>query len=224
MDTKCKNVGCNLSAKVNSLHCKVHSSSKRCPNCVDWIDSRYGQKQYDGYCATCFNQVFPNDSRAKSKSYENKVRNFINQHFTDFVHNANIYTHACDCTNRRRIDHFRLLGNTVLAIETDEHQHTNYTDEDIRYNDLYMHFSGKWIFIRFNVHAFYDNRKRFRQPKLNSRLLRLKDEIQKQIERVQLDFNAEPLEIIKLFYNDFTFPQYTYTYNGQRHVKTLMHE
>lgn len=44
MSTKCKNVACNEPTKVNSLHCKVHSSSKRCPNCVDWIDSRYGQK------------------------------------------------------------------------------------------------------------------------------------------------------------------------------------
>jgi len=39
-----------------------------------------------------------------------------------------------------------------LADETDEHAHQGYDekDEDIRYNDLYMVHSGKWVYIRFN--------------------------------------------------------------------------
>ncbi len=228
MSTKCRNSVCKEPVKSNLPYCKVHSSSKRCPNCVDWIDSRYGQKKYDGYCATCFKRLFPGDSRIREKrigSYELQVRNFINEHFTGFVHDSMIYTNACDCTNRRRIDHFTLLGNTVLAIETDEHQHHygNY-DEEIRYNDLYMHFSGKWIFIRLNVHCFYDTKKRYRQTKFYNRLIRLKDEIQKQIQRIQLDCNTEPLEVIKLFYDDFTYPRYQYTYDGEKHVKILMPE
>jgi hypothetical protein len=32
----------------------------------------------------------------------------------------------------------------------------DYSDEEIRYNDLYMHFSGKWIFIRFFLFLFFD--------------------------------------------------------------------
>ena len=221
---KCRTVGCHQPIKVNSPHCKLHSSKKRCPNCVDWIDSRYGQKQYDGYCATCFKHIFPNDPRVKQMrigKYELQVRNFINQHFTGFIHDTNIYTYACDCTNRRRIDHFKLLGNTVLAIETDEHQHQNYADEEIRYNDLYMHFSGKWIFIRFNVHSYYDHKNKFRLTTLRARLDRLKDEIQRQIDRIHSESNTEPLEVVRLFYDGVQFPQYDYLWDGVRFVKTL---
>lgn len=222
---QCRNAVCKDPVKHNSPYCKVHASSSRCPNCVDWIDSRHGQKKYDGYCATCFKRLFPNDSRVKQKKtgpYELRVRNFINEHFTDFVHDTNIYTNACKCTNRRRIDHFRLLGNTILAVETDEHQHNTYDNEEIRYNDLYMHFSGKWIFIRFNVHSYTDNKGRLRQTKLPDRLLRLKDEIQKSIDRVQAGANFEILEITLLFYNDFSYPRYNYTYDGTRFIKTLI--
>jgi hypothetical protein len=138
------------------------------------------------------------------------------------VHDTNIYTNACQCTNRRRIDHFTLLGNTILAIETDEHQHNTYTDEEIRYNDLYMHFSGKWIFIRFNVNRFYDNKKRYRQTKFKDRLERLRQEITLQLQRITDEANTEPLEVIPLFYNGFSYPRYTYTYNGTTFHKTLL--
>lgn len=225
MSTKCRTVGCHHPIKVNSSHCKIHSKKNRCPNCVDWIDSRYGQKIYEGYCATCFKHVFPDDPRVKNRrtgKYELGVREFINKHFTGFTHDANIYTYACDCTNRRRIDHYTLLGNTVLAIETDEHQHQNYTTEEIRYNDLYMHFSGKWVFIRFNVHPYRDSRDKLRSTKLNTRLDRLKEEIQKQIERIHAECNTEPLEVVKLFYHGFDFPRYNYIWNGLRFVKTLV--
>jgi hypothetical protein len=37
----------------------------------------------------------------------------------------------------------------LRCVETDENAH-NEKDEEIRYDDLYMVHSGKWIFIRFN--------------------------------------------------------------------------
>jgi hypothetical protein len=220
---KCSIPNCTNTTVSPTGKCTHHN--KYCPNCIEWIDARYGNKKYDGYCSTCFKHCFPNDSRAskiRSSRYDSQVTDFINQNFQGFVHDKPIYTHNCDCSNRRRIDHYLLLGNTVLAIETDEQQHRYYTDEEIRYNDLYMHFSGKWIFIRFNVHSFQDNKGRFRQTKFPNRLIRLKDEIQAAINRIQNDSNTEPLEIIKLFYNDFTFPRYQSTYDGQTYVKTLI--
>jgi hypothetical protein len=80
------------------------------------------------------------------------VRNCINKNFEGFIHDTPLHTGNCDCTHRRRIDHRKLIGNTILAIETDEFGHRGYdkTDEDIRYDDVYMIHSGKWIFIRFN--------------------------------------------------------------------------
>ena len=31
-------------------------------------------------------------------------------------------------------------------------------DEDTRYNDLYMAYSGKWIYIRFNPDKYKDKK------------------------------------------------------------------
>jgi hypothetical protein len=80
------------------------------------------------------------------------VRNVINANFEGFIHDRPLYTGNCDCSHRRRIDHRKLIGNTILAVETDEFGHRGYDqkDEEIRYDDLYMIYSGKWIFIRFN--------------------------------------------------------------------------
>jgi hypothetical protein len=51
------------------------------------------------------------------------VRNIINKNFDGFIHDTPLYTDNCDCTHRRRIDHRKLIGNTILAIETDEFGH-----------------------------------------------------------------------------------------------------
>ena len=51
------------------------------------------------------------------------VRNRINQEFEGFIHDTPLYTGNCDCTHRRRIDHRKMIGNTILAIETDEFGH-----------------------------------------------------------------------------------------------------
>ena len=60
---KCKEEGCGASAVGKTEFCIAHGGGKRCPNCIDWIDSRSGCKKYDGYCATCFKRKFPNDTR-----------------------------------------------------------------------------------------------------------------------------------------------------------------
>ena len=54
----------------------------------------------------------------------------------------------CECIHKRRVDLRVLIHNTILAIEIDENQHKyrNQDDETIRYDDLYMIHSGKWIF------------------------------------------------------------------------------
>jgi len=171
-----------------------------CPNCITWIDSRGGNPKYDGYCATCFKRLFPSDPRSTviyEHSKEIKVRNAITERFTGFVHDKSLYTGACDCTHRRRVDHRKLIGNTILAIETDEFAHRTYdaTDEVIRYDDLYMIHSGKWIFIRFNPDHI-----RTCTIDLEDRIKALLDEIEKQIHRIELEENTELLEIIKLFY------------------------
>ena len=44
----------------------------------------------------------------------------------------------------------------MLCIEIDENQHKKYIkcDENIRYDNLFMDFNGKYIFIRYNLDKF----------------------------------------------------------------------
>ena len=195
---RCNEPNCDKSAEGKTDKCIAHGGGKRCPNCIDWIDSRCGSSEYDGYCATCFKRLFPNDERSKKKYAHTKelmVRNIINENFDGFIHDRPLYTGNCDCTHRRRIDHRKLIGNTILAIETDEFGHYGYNkeDEEIRYDDLYMIHSGKWIFIRFN-------------PDTNVSKIDIEDKLDKLIEtiyecinRIELEENIELLEIIRLY-------------------------
>ena len=203
---RCSELGCGSSAQGRTDKCVTHGGGKRCPNCIDWIDSRSGDSKYDGYCATCFKRVFPDDPRSKviySHTKEIRVRNSIseyseiNKEFEGFIHDRPLYTENCDCTHRRRVDHRKLFGNTILAVETDEFRHEGYDkyDDDIRYDDLYMIHSGKWIFIRFNP-----DRTRNDKTDIEDRITQLLEEMKNQIERIKNDENEELVEIIKMFY------------------------
>lgn len=170
-----------------------------CPNCITWLDARIGQSQYDGYCATCFKQVFPADARSKviyTHTKEIIVRNRLIAEFGNrFIHDTPIFTNDCDCSMRRRIDHRLLIGNTLLCIETDEFAHRRYDlkDEEDRYDDLFVGgHGGKFVFIRFNPDG--------RGVDIEDRLVCLIAEIYTQIERIENDENTELVEIVKMYY------------------------
>jgi hypothetical protein len=203
---RCAEHGCKNSAIDGYNTCNAHGGGARCPHCIDWIDSRSGSTKYDNYCATCFKRLFPDDPRSTrihQHTKEIRVRNeivatsLINPLFKGFVHDRSIYTGNCDCTHRRRVDHRKLIGNTILAIETDEFAHRTYDekDEEIRYDDLYMIHSGKWIYIRFNPDVT-----RTQQTDIEDRIDVLIHVIEQQIERILSEENIELVEIIKLFY------------------------
>jgi hypothetical protein len=88
-----------------------------------------------------------------------------------------------------------MIGNTIFAVETDEFGHKNYNqhDEEIRYDDLFMIHSGKWIFIRFNPD---DN---FSKVDIDDKLDKLIETMNECILRIELGENKELLEIIKLY-------------------------
>jgi len=166
-----------------------------------------GNSKYRYYCTPCFSHLFPNDSlslQIRFKTKEMTVRDFINSNFSGFSHDSALYTGNCDCTHRRRIDHRRLIGNTLLAIETDENQHKRYDleDEDIRYNDLTMIHGGKFIFIRFNPDSYTNKNNDRENPSIESRLPALYLEIEKQLSRIEKEENNELLEIIYLFFDE----------------------
>jgi hypothetical protein len=195
---RCNEPDCKSSTQGKSDKCITHGGGIRCPNCIDWIDSRSGSKVYDGYCATCFKRIFPDDERSKiiyTHTKEIMVRNAINTNFEGFIHDKPLYTDNCNCTHKRRIDHRKLIGNTVLAIETDEFGHIGYDkkDEEIRYHDLFMIHSGKWIFIRFNP----DNN--ISKVDIDDKIDKLIETINDCINRINNDENKELLEIIEMY-------------------------
>jgi hypothetical protein len=142
--------------------------------------------------------LFPTDERSKviyAHTKEIRVRNAINEVFEGFIHDKPLYTGNCDCTHRRRIDHRKLIGNTILAIETDEFGHRGYDskDEEIRYDDVYMIHSGKWIFIRFNPDSNVS------KIDIADKLDKLIETMKECIDRIERGKNMELVEIIKMF-------------------------
>ena len=122
------------------------------------------------------------------------MRNELNKHFDGFIHDTPIWTGGCDCTHRRRVDHRKLINGTLLCVETDERAHAGYDerDEETRYDDLYMAYSGKWIFIRFNPDG--------RGLDMEDKLARLMEEVATHTARIERSENTEIVEIVKLFY------------------------
>ena len=172
-------------------------------------------RNFNGYCKNCFINLYPNHPitiQSSCNTKEQVVRKFININFDGFVHNKPIWTGNCNCTHRRKIDHRKLIGNTLLCIETDEKQHKGYKkkyddfgnlDEEIRYDDIAMIHGGKFIFIRFNPDKFTNYKGVKMNPILYLRLSKLKNEIEKQIERIINDENEDLIEIIYLYYDNY---------------------
>jgi len=216
---KCSEKDCSIQPKYNfmitdrPLYCTRHKKDGMmnlvdppCKN-TEACCSSYGNTKYKGYCAWCFQHLFPTDPltlQIRTKTKEMLVREFIDNHFDGFIHDVPLYTPHCDCTIRRRIDHYRLIGNTILAIETDEHQHRGYDpeEEQMRYHDVYMGFSGKWIFIRFNPDGYKDHCGQRINPCLKDRLPTLFKMIETHIERIQREENTDMVEIHKMFYDE----------------------
>ncbi len=164
----------------------------------------HSEKKYDYYCASCFLWNFSTDSRVnlvRTKSKELRVRNYLNEHFEGFIHDRSINFGGCDCLHRRRVDFRKMIEGTMLAIEVDENGHRTYNarDEENRYNDLFMAYSGKWIFIRFNPDSYIDTNGNRRNPRMETRLDKLKETIEIQIMRIQNANNEDMMEIIPLF-------------------------
>ncbi len=165
-----------------------------------------GNKKYKGYCTHCFAHLFPLDPltfQIRCKTKEIAVRDFINSVFEGFHHDKPLWIGGCNCLHRRRIDHRKLIGNTLLCVGTDENQHKYYDklDEKNRYDDLMMVHGGKIIYIRFNPDKYKENGVN-KNPTIATRLKALSKVIDEQIRRVENGENTELLEIIKMYYDN----------------------
>jgi hypothetical protein len=171
-----------------------------------------GSIKYNYYCTFCFQHLFPDTELAKNinnKTKENYVRDYLKDNFDGFVHDIALWTGNCDCSHRRRIDFRILIGNTLLCIEVDENQHKYYdkTEEEIRYDDLYMLHGGKFVFIRFNPDKFKSMLGTNKNPTMKKRMEYLHQEINFQIDRINCEKNEELLEIAYLFYDGFHYTE-----------------
>jgi hypothetical protein len=92
----------------------------------------------------------------------------------------------------------------MLCIEIDENQHKSYIkqNENIRYDDLFMDFSGKYIFIRYNPDKFKDKYGKMKNPFFDTRMEVLENVIQKHMLRIIEEDNDELVEIHHLFYDE----------------------
>ena len=165
-----------------------------------------GNSKYRGYCTHCFQHLFPEDPLIKEmncKTYESKVKTMLLESGYTFTCDKPIQYSGCDCSSRRRVDFWKLIGNTILAIEVDENQHKYYKekDEEIRYDDLFMHFSGKWIFIRFNPNKYKKSTGLLVNPRMEERLPRLQKMIDLQIDKIKREANKNLIEIHTLLFD-----------------------
>ena len=190
--------------------CKTDEMINVADKCKNETCLNTGNVKYKYYCTFCYQHLFPNDEATKNircKTKENYVRDFLKEEFDGFIHDIPLWTGNCDCSHRRRIDFRKLIGNTLLCIEVDEFQHKRYNekDEEIRYDDLYMIHGGKFIFIRFNPDKFINLNGTIKNPYMKLRMEILKNEIYKQIDRINNEKNKELLEIEYLFYDGFDY-------------------
>ena len=168
-----------------------------------------GNRKLNGYCSHCFVNIFPEDPKAltvRRKSKELQVMTHIFSKYDGFKNDKPFYVDlegGC-CATKRRIDLRKLINNTMLCIEVDENQHKNYIkqNESNRYDDLFMDFSGKYIFIRYNPDKFIDKYGKSKNPMFDTRMEVLETTINKHIMRILNEENTDLVEIHHFFYDE----------------------
>jgi hypothetical protein len=134
---KCATEGCNLRpnfdylGETKGIFCFTHKQPgmvdvkhKKCA--AEGCETRKGKKpQYEGYCARCFINLFPDKPvSTRFKCRENVVIQFVKTSFPE-------YTWRCDkridCGySSRRPDALVNFGTHAVVVEVDEDQHKNY--------------------------------------------------------------------------------------------------
>ena len=214
MKRQCKE--CN-----GSSVCQHNKRKTQCPDCkgseiCKSIHPPYssgcrqrGSRKLNGYCSHCFVNIFPDDPRAltvRKKSKELQVATHIFSKYEGFKNDKPFYVDlegGC-CQTKRRIDLRKLINNTMLCIEVDEDQHRRYIkkDESNRYDDLFMDFSGKYIFIRYNPDKFIDKYGKSKNPMFTTRMEVLEKSIDKHTDRINNYENKDLVEIHHIFYDE----------------------
>ena len=171
--------------------------------CIE-CHSTQANRKYDKHCCDCFCNKFPGDPRSdkhsRLKRRETLVGEAIDNSFEDFIHDRAYYVGGKCCPHRRRVDHRLHIGNTILAVETDEDAHISKDkqDEIDRYDDLVIATGHKMVFIRFNPDTNREDLKA--HTSLDHKIGVLLQCIGAQIDRIHNNENTELCEIVWLFH------------------------
>jgi hypothetical protein len=121
----------NYPGETKGMYCATHKQPGMVnvisPKCASgWCETqRNPNPQYEGYCARCFINLFPEKPvSTRFKCREHEVLQFVTSSFPD-------YTWRCDqrveCgVSARRPDALVDFGSHVVIVEVDEDQHKNY--------------------------------------------------------------------------------------------------
>ena len=172
-----------------------------------------GNSKYDKYCTHCFANVFPNDPRTPLIRKNSKEIKWVSALLQSPILEGQDWTWdkafhvdfmgGC-CATKRRIDLWALVDDTIFAIEIDENQHKDRAPdyEESRYNDLFMHFSGRYIFLRINPDPYkVDGVKQ--DPSFEDRMAAVEDKLAELL--ADMDEMAEDAELVTvhhLFYDE----------------------
>jgi uncharacterized protein YqkB len=201
----------NIEGNTKPIYCKDHKKQGmvviREDMCKSGVCTQRGNPKYDDHCTHCFANLFPKDPRTpliKGNSKELKVVSYLLQKFPKMIHDKSLYVDlegGC-CASKRRIDLRQLVNETMICIEIDENEHKNYCkiDEKNRYDDLFMDFSGKYVFIRYNPDKYKVDGE-YKNPSFEKRMEKLVKCIDKHMNRIKNNKNKELIEIRHLFYS-----------------------
>jgi hypothetical protein len=164
---RCKSEGCkirpyyNEPEETNGLYCGYHKKAgmvdvvnKRCKN--EWCDTSIRNSKYEGYCAYCFINMFPD--KPISRNYRTKERAVTYYILKEYPN----YNWICDkriqggCY-KRRPDLMLDLGYKVIIIEVDENQHksNDCSCENKRLMEISQDINNRnLIVIRFNPDSY----------------------------------------------------------------------
>ena len=164
------------------------------------------------YCTRCFAHVFKDDPRTvniRQKSKEIKWVSALLQSsalgghkwrwdkpfYVDFLGGC--------CPTKRRIDLWTVVDGTIFAIEIDENQHKYRAKdyEETRYNDLFMDFSGRYVFLRVNPDAYKDGGRKM-DPHFDTRLKLVEREISRLLESIkEVGASTHLVQVHHMFYD-----------------------
>jgi hypothetical protein len=164
---RCKSEGCikqptyNEQGETKGLYCLEHKEAsmvdvvnKRCKN--EWCDTFIQNSKYEGYCAYCFINMFPDKPISRNyKTKERAVTDYILKEYPNY--NWICDKRIQDGCSKRRPDLMLDLGYQVIIIEVDENQHkSNYCSCEIkRLMEISQDINNRnLIVIRFNPDSY----------------------------------------------------------------------